>query len=437
MVTLFALLGLAGFIFLSWRSLEKGILATLFLLPLYQVRLTVGAIPITFLELMIVSLFIVFSIQKKDELSQVFQKKITQWSFTLPHWLWIASTLFLISATVSIFFSPDLRVALGSWKAYFVEPFLFFVVFISVIKKNEQLLNVMTVCLLSSIIIALIAIGQKITGWGIPVTWLAERRVTSIFPYPNAVGLYIGPLLVFTLPFIISLSRRVVGLKRAFGITLGCLSMGLLAAAIIFAKTEAAYIAVGLSLLGFAFFLNETLRRAAIVVVVGFAVLLFISPMLSAVVKEKVLLQDWSGKVRRVTWNESMTMLRDHPVTGAGLAGYQKTFEPYHKAHYLEIFLFPHNIVLNFWSETGIYGLASFTLLILVSLILLAHTARKYKKTGKEEGYIMACVTFFSITALLIHGRVDVPYFKNDLSVLFWMLIATTFVLYNDSRSTT
>jgi hypothetical protein len=30
------------------------------------------------------------------------------------------------------------------------------------------------------------------------------------------------------------------------------------------------------------------------------------------------------------------------------------------------------------------------------------------------------------IIAILVHGLVDVPYFKNDLAVLFWMLIALT-----------
>ena len=27
------------------------------------------------------------------------------------------------------------------------------------------------------------------------------------------------------------------------------------------------------------------------------------------------------------------------------------------------------------------------------------------------------------MTVLLIHGLVDVPYFKNDLAVLFWIII--------------
>ena len=31
-----------------------------------------------------------------------------------------------------------------------------------------------------------------------------------------------------------------------------------------------------------------------------------------------------------------------------------------------------------------------------------------------------------ALVALIIHGLVDTPYFKNDLSVLFWVLIVLT-----------
>ena len=29
-----------------------------------------------------------------------------------------------------------------------------------------------------------------------------------------------------------------------------------------------------------------------------------------------------------------------------------------------------------------------------------------------------------ALSAILIHGLVDTPYFKNDLSIIFWVLIA-------------
>jgi len=86
-------------------------------------------------------------------------------------------------------------------------------------------------------------------------------------------------------------------------------------------------------------------------------------------------------------------MLKDgRLITGAGLANYQATVEPYHTqgifikdfsdpdaqrklvfneayrmAHWqpLEIYLYPHNLVLNFWSELGLAGLLLFIWIIL------------------------------------------------------------------------
>ena len=106
-------------------------------------------------------------------------------------------------------------------------------------------------------------------------------------------------------------------------------------------------------------------------------------------------------------------MLRDHPFFGAGLAGYPKIFSPYHKATYIEIYQYPHNIILNFWSELGLLGLIALLWLI----IQFTRTALQQKQYR-----LLACML-----VIVIHGLVDVPYFKNDLAVFFWLLIALTF----------
>ncbi len=37
------------------------------------------------------------------------------------------------------------------------------------------------------------------------------------------------------------------------------------------------------------------------------------------------------------------------------------------------------------------------------------------------------------MTALLIHGLVDVPYFKNDLAMLFWIIYALGLTVQSES----
>ena len=47
----------------------------------------------------------------------------------------------------------------------------------------------------------------------------------------------------------------------------------------------------------------------------------------------------------------------------------------------------------------------------------------------------MSIVLAASMTALLVHGLVDVQYFKNDLAIFFWMLVALSAI--DDETQTT
>jgi O-antigen ligase len=107
-------------------------------------------------------------------------------------------------------------------------------------------------------------------------------------------------------------------------------------------------------------------------------------------------------------------MLKEHMFFGAGLGAYPEIFRPYHLATSIEIFQYPHNIFLNFWSETGLLGVGAF-IWICITWIRLAW------KNPYHRLYLLP------LCAILIHGLVDVPYFKNDLAFLFWIfaLLAT------------
>ena len=79
----------------------------------------------------------------------------------------------------------------------------------------------------------------------------------------------------------------------------------------------------------------------------------------------------------------------------------------------MEVFQYPHNILLNIWSETGLLGLIAF------SCILITWVRRG---SGPRTTDLILPI----LTALLVHGLVDVPYFKNDLAVAFWLFVLIT-----------
>jgi len=117
-------------------------------------------------------------------------------------------------------------------------------------------------------------------------------------------------------------------------------------------------------------------------------------------------------------WSATLQMLREHPIFGAGLSGFADRIAPFWNATHPERFIDPHNIVLNFWVETGLLGVIAFGWLFVV-------TARRawdgWTKSEADWRPIFLGL-LLAMLAILVHGLVDVPYFKNDLSLEFWVL---------------
>ena len=387
MLFLFIALFSLFFIYLAQRSF---VWATAFItafLPFYLIRFKIEFLPMTLLELMILILAIVWLIKGED-------KKLGNFKYPIVAWL--------IVATISVFVSPDLKTALGIWKAYFIEPILFFIVFINVIKTKKDLSLIFKALGFSALYISLFAIWQKITGQGVEslVSFGGQEvlRVTSVFGYPNAVGLFLAPLILI---FICQKNKLSYWLLSLLALL-----------AIIFAKSEGAIFGIlaGLIFLGLSL---KFWRKFTLVGIIISIFLILFTPSLKNYFWQKATLSDFSGQIRKEMWQETLQMLKQKPILGAGLSGYQKAVTPYHKKSYIEIYLYPHNIFLNFWSELGIAGLIVFLWIII-----------KFFRTGlKNKNDIINISLNAAMVVLLFHGLVDAPYFKNDLSVLFWLII--------------
>ncbi len=319
----------------------------------------------------------------------------------------MAIILFLVAATIAVFVSPNKRAALGIWKAYFVEPIMLFVVLISSVKNRSDLNKIIWGLVLGALPVALLAVIQKFTGWLIPNPfWQAieTRRVTSFFGYPNAVALYLAPIIPLMLFLLFQETKNKIILKiyLIFNILISIL-------AIVFAASTGALVALAATIAIFGLWHKKT-RWLMIGLIVATAVLIPLSPLREPF-KQEVLLGGRSGVVRLNMWVETFEMLQKQPLLGAGLAGYQTAVQPFHILNWAEIYLYPHNLFLNFWTETGLLGLAAFLWLILLIF-----------RTGLGKADISPFL-LASFLIILIHGLVDVPYFKNDLAVMFWILI--------------
>ncbi|MBU1132486.1 hypothetical protein KKC32_04550, partial [Patescibacteria group bacterium] len=178
------------FAYFSWKKPDFAVSLIVFALPSYLIRFKIGSVPLTFLEIMILILFFAWLIKV------LAKKGFSTVTFSKYKYLIL---LFIITASIAVLVSDNRIAAFGIWKAYFLEPILFFIVLINTIRSKRQWNLIITAIGFSALVVAILAVVQQFTGWGIPnELWrdAATRRVTSIFGYPNAVGLYLAPIAV-------------------------------------------------------------------------------------------------------------------------------------------------------------------------------------------------------------------------------------------------
>lgn len=391
---------------LFWYKRVYAVAALLFLLPTYVVRFSLWGIPTTMLEILMLTLFIVFVCRTVSLKTRSLQFRMLLYYKIL----FILIALLLIASVFGILTTPNIHAGLGMLKAYIIEPILFCIVFISCIQSKKDIQIILRALALSALVISLITIVQYFTGFGIPDTWHAwpGRRATAVYGFPNAVGLYLAPIIAAVIGTLTQWST----LQRYERVT-GILTLVLGCAALLAAQVEGAIIAVlaaaGVIALGTKFRVHT--------VVVGIAGV--IAAFSISQTRSLLLFQDTSGDVRLALWKGTLSLLTHQPLFGSGLGGFPATYDLYRLPSHTELLLYPHNIIFDFWTQLGLLGL----MWILLVLAAMAFLLWKQRKAVLAPALIGAWV------CIAVYGCVDVLYFKNDLSILFWTWICLVLLL--------
>ena len=418
------------FAWLSWKNIFQASLVLITCLPVYVVRVSLLGLPSTLLELMLGILFVVFIIRNP---------KLKHYKISWELALWILVGLIAVGV------AGWSLASLGVWRAYFFEAAIAFIIFVKVFDTKEKKFAVLKALAISGMAISLLAIYQYFTGQLIPNPFwaaAAQRRATSIFPYPNAVGLYLGPIIILSLAGFIAAFKKSAKDSWLFASAF-ILSLG----GIIAARSDGAILAVTVA--GFVLLLcaNSLTRKIALSFLVLGIIIFAAVPKVRNFTIQRATLHDVSGEIRRLQWHETWQMLSNGKlITGAGLLNYQKAVAPYHQVGFfynsehlsqndfvkkvradkayrdshwqpVEVYLYPHNILLNFWSELGLLGL------LLFAWIYIKFMYQVIKQFIKTHDILTLSLISVMIT-ILVHGLVDVPYFKNDLAIMFWLFIA-------------
>ncbi len=436
-------------VILAYLSYKKPIYAiglTTILLPTYLFRSQIWFIPVTFLELCILVTFFGWLVKQFTVNRQplIEAKRLAVIGYRLP------IILILLASTISVFVAPDRTAAAGLWKAYFVEPILFFLVLINVLKTEQDKKTVLWALGISTLAISLLAIWQKLTGFGIAeASWMApaHRRVTSIFTSPNAVGLYLGPILAIYFGWLVSELPKVRLANRTFWLVILKLLITIPAIlAVLFTVSQGTWLGLAAAIIFLAFFacppkpdlpseVQETKeggrrwgwnKKLTTIIVLTAIIACLLIPLSRHQILELVTFQDASGQNRlmllQISQKYLITNFKNF-IFGAGILGFAQVQDQVREPLTMEALLYPHNIFLNFWLEIGLLGLISFIWLIIKFLKTGFGPSRRRIDVNSPSADWLKLGILAAMITIIVHGLIDVPYFKNDLAVLFWLII--------------
>lgn len=367
------------------------------ILPLYIVRWHYGPLPTTLLETAIL-------LTAAGYLATLwFEKRLPSLTaYEIPIALW------LIAGILGIVFAPNHVKALGTYRAYFVEPVVVFYIAVDMLRTREDLRKLLA---FSAVSASLFAIGQI----GL-FLWVFAHHQVQVGDAPaflntsaNADAMYLEPPLAFATGF------AIFGWERRDRM-IAVLVAGLAFAAMILTLSRAGYLAM--SVLALMVILYLPSRRLRIWVVAGLAVVGLIV-LEVPFIGQRLLDAAHSAGLRSSIYAQALELLSRHPIFGAGIGGFTQAVAPFRPSSQ-ELELYPHNVFLTTWSEVGLLGLVAFAFIVF-SLVWRGLRALPVSNDTFRPvlwGAAAALVLF------VVHGLFDTPYWKNDLAVQFWLVAA-------------
>lgn len=399
--------------YFSYRNFKIGLSIFILLLPTYLIRLKLGPLPTTVLEILFASLFIswLFRHARRD-LPNV------KMFFVKHFWFGIFFSLFFIASIIGIFISDMWWYSFGQWRAYFFQPMLLFLM-VTASSRRLSADDYERALSWTSLSVSLFAVAQRLFSFGLD----NNGRSVSFFTSPNAVGLYLAPLTVLVAVNLYKksqTSKNIVVLAKFKEFWLLLFS----AVAIIFTGSLGTVLGLFVAIIIGLFVVGK--KRASGAAIIA----LIVSIMISAFVSPLALQKSQSLSNRFTLWKLTSEYLLESPknfVFGTGIRQFfRKIQKPHFNQEELERLIYPHNIFLNFWTETGLVGLIAFVG-IFSQLIIVVYRQYQTKKT------MVVAISAGILSVILIHGLIDVPYFKNDLAMMFWLLVGYIFKLSEEN----
>lgn len=431
------------------RTTKILLYTTVFLIPFYFIRFKIFGLPTNIFEVAVGLTFFFYLIYKIWEIGiwELFR------SIRSIRAINLLSPLLIVATFVGAWKAGFTHEALGIFKGWFLIPILLYWSVVNVTSKNQ--IKLLAWPIYSSLMtVSLWAVLQK---FGLITTLFYQKgdstfgqylagnfRVFGPFESPNYLAMSLVPMIFLSLLIFdfrnshkysstmqlqgrskeqnSSLPTGKAGCRQHIGsnnIILGLFYL-LPLAALIYSGSRAGIIAFVASIIIYLLISKKSS--------VGSKVLYYALVMTLLVAGTLVLLEfgfdPANDNIRLEIYRYSVELLRSNWLCGLGLGEFQNklalitTNTESFKTFALPYAIHPHNLYLAVWLNLGLSGIIIF-LGILVTFII---------NLFKSNHGIVKSALFMAMMAILIHGLFDTTYFKNDLSAIFWLIVAISII---------
>ena len=374
------------------RYSRRMLIVTIGALPLYVVRWHYGPLPTTLLETLILISLGLYVVAKWREGG-------------IPHPirtpLDIPILLLIAAASISVFIPPDTRAALGLYRAFFIEPVLIFYIAADLLRGEQYLRRAVVSFAIGSSVLAvlnLVAVAQALLHH----TFHVGSAPNALYGDANYVAMYLEPPVAFAMALL--LFDRTPRWRW-----LGAAWLSITGLALLLTLSKGSFLA--LLVLGVVVILR--MRRWMLPLLAGLVVVAFLVSRVP-LIAQRIATSENSLVGRFQIYGAAIRVLKQNPILGLGLGGFDYTFRKHASQPY------PHDVWLTFWVEIGLLGLIAF------AVIFFGLVWRGWRALPQTEGFYRVAMwgVMGSLVLWGIHGLVDSPYWKNDMSVEFWVVAA-------------
>jgi O-antigen ligase len=393
-------------------------------IPLYLFRFEMWGVPVNVLELMVYVLFGAFVLRViLGRYSWPFRSYFLRFFIPVGFLL-----LGVIGGVFVSYYSGGLMEALGIFKGWILMPMLFAFMLMFELRDYDDRQLLLRAYFGSAAVLSLLALYQVVTGDYITI----DQRASGPFESANYLALYIAPAVLGTFA---SLWHGIRSHKKFTAYLFEILVMIVAALALVFSRSYGAFLGVGVA---FTFFWSHEIFYSRYRGLYGKMWVKIVVPLAIVLLGGVVILaqlgttkfddflkfdQQSSSSVRMQVWEVATDFALDDPVLGIGLGAYDNRYaaeasgilgyEPYEPE-----MLHPHNLFMATHLNSGILGLIGLVWMIGLGIVVFRRGV--YRNDDKD----MAVVFGVMFIVMVVHGLFDQPLWKNDLALLWWIVLS-------------